>query len=176
MTSWRFWMELEPNTDVVYASENMRYREHGAASRGIAHPDLLEGAGANLDDRRFPTNELVYGIECDQRSKGLAIPLRALRQVHHIEIVYEDLPILIYQRGDYQVLAYVRKLGNSALTFEPVNGDFFKFRDQSGTVWNYWGKAESGVHKGKALKPARGYMTEWYEWVSICPDTLIYSP
>jgi hypothetical protein len=175
LTSWELWQLQQPETDVVYASSKMREREHGCGTTEIGHPNMFRRAVPLFLDRRLPTNELVYGIVDDQGSTGMAFTLRDLRKHDHIETTWNDLPILIFLKGDYQVIAYVRELEKVVLSFESLGKDSLEFRDQTGTIWNLWGKAVRGPNAGAKLQPVRGYMTEWYEWASGCPDTEIFS-
>ncbi|MBC8229789.1 DUF3179 domain-containing protein [bacterium] len=123
MTRWELWQRMKPNTDVVYASPNMRERPHGKEGREIAHSNMLRIAEPNLDDDRLPSNELVYGLVGTQGGTGLAFPLRDLRKFSHVETMYAGLPILVFLREDYQVMAYIRELNGEVLTFKSLGQD-----------------------------------------------------
>ena len=175
MTRWELWGRQHPETDVVYASSKMREREHGSRATQIGHPNIFRMAAPGFDDHRLPKNELVYGLLGARRGTGLSIPLRDLEKHDHIELSWQDLPVLVFLRGDYQAIAYVRKLEGVVLSFDSLGKDSLEFRDQTGTIWNSWGEAVRGPNAGAKLRPVRGYMTEWYEWVSGFPDTEIFS-
>ena len=114
-------------------------------------------------DHRLATNELFYGTLDAKGSAGLAFTLRDLRKHDYFETNWDDLSILIFLEGYYQVIAYVWKMERVVLSFESLGKDFLEFRDQTGTIWNLWGKAVRGPNAGAKLQPVRGYMTEWYE-------------
>ncbi len=175
MTAWELWQRQQPGTDVVYASSKMRERKHGSGATEIGHPNMFKKAAPGFDDDRLAKNELVYGILGAQGSTGLAFTLRDLKKHDHIETTWEDIPILIFLKGDYQVTAYVREMERVILSFDSPGKDSLEFRDQTGTIWNLWGEAVRGPNAGAKLQPVRGYMTEWYEWASGCPDTEIFS-
>lgn len=174
MTRWDKWKKLHPSTEVVYASSRMRTRKHGARPAEMGHPNRFQ-YDVNLDDKRLPTNELVFGVVGTEAGTGLAFPLRALRGKSHVEVTYQGRPLLILLREDYQVTAFLRQVGDTVLSFEPLPHDASKLRDQAGTVWDQWGRAVAGPSQGEELEAARGYLTEWYEWVSGFPQTRIYS-
>jgi len=173
VTSWKEWKKIQPDTDVAYASAELRHREHGRGTNKIGHPNKFYKAITRTDDR-LPSNELVFGLVGNDSESGLAIPLRKVKEKPFLEISFQKQPILLLIWGDSEVNAFIRKHGNEVLKIESCNKEFM-CRDHTGTVWNRWGKAVSGPHKGASLQPARGYMTEWYEWSDGFPKTTIYS-
>ncbi|MFC1852088.1 DUF3179 domain-containing (seleno)protein [candidate division CSSED10-310 bacterium] len=175
MTRWELWQRQQPETDVIYASSKMRQREHGARATQIGHPDMFRAAAPGFNDHRLATNELIYGLRGAREGSGLAFLLRDLKKHDHIETTWEGLPVLIFLREDYQVMAYVRELETGVLSFDSLGKETLEFRDQTGTIWNMWGEAISGPNAGEKLRPVGGYLTEWYEWATGCLDTEIFS-
>jgi hypothetical protein len=97
-----------------------------------------------------------------------------LKQQPIHEVDFEGRPILIFADGDFRVQAFHRTVEQQALSFERLDGPVPRFVDQHGSVWNEWGQGISGQLAGKQLEPVRGYLTEWYEWVSAYPKTEIF--
>jgi hypothetical protein len=175
LVRWDKWVKMQPNTDVVYASANMRNREHGAQGRVVGHLNLLLSEPDKVNDQ-LPTNEMVYGLTGNKPGSGMAIPLRDLKEYDRLEIIYEDVPILIFLRDEHQVMAFDRRVNGKKMMFKCIGEQPLEFKDQTGTIWNAFGKAVRGPGIGAELKPVRGYLTEWYEWSTGTPETLLYNP
>ena len=176
---WSNWKQAHPNTDVVYASYQMRLRDHGRLGGTVGHPNRIyltsEPKALNLVDDRLPTNEMVYGLLGTDQNSGIAIPLRELQQTDYLELTFESTPVVVFLRGEYRVLGFERSFQEESLTFRLHSNDPFQIRDQTDTVWNQWGQAIEGPHQGGQLTPANGYVTEWYEWCTLIPTSDIFS-
>ena len=77
--------------------------------------------------------------------------------------------------SEYQVGAYVRKLGDQELEFSVRSTGPFALTDQRGNIWNRWGRTLSGPDHPAELPVANGYLTKWYEWLENYPDTNLVS-
>jgi hypothetical protein len=178
---WDVWKRQHPHSDVVLGSLQMRRRPHGmshGASLGHPHmPDFFAKV-ANLNDKRLPGNALVYGLMTDKQGSAIAIRHRDIKENGFLELEFKETPILLHLVGEHGVRAFVRELDGQALTFtlNPENPRLLN--DQFGSVWNEMGEAIGGrqaLAKSR-LRLARGYLTEWYEWVSNVPQTELYNP
>ncbi len=79
-------------------------------------------------------------------------------------------------RGEYCAFGFERQFEDQVLTFQVHSEQPFQIRDnQSGTIWNESGQAIEGPFQDRRLRPASGYVTEWYEWSTQLPVTEIYS-
>ena len=94
--------------------------------------------------------------------------------------------VIFYKKGtasalDKRALAEGQDVG-AAGVFDPVvDGTMLRFRfeegwfvdEQTGTVWNLLGIAESGPLAGKALKPLPHQNGFWFAWAVFKPNTRI---
>ena len=76
--------------------------------------------------------------------------------------------------------AYARQQVGQTLTFTRVSGATFSLQDQDGNIWDEYGRCllkdgQAPVAKAPQLKMLRGYLTEWYEWVSAQPESLVFA-
>ena len=176
---WSKWKAEHPGTDVVSASYQMRLREHGRLGGTVGHPNRIlvaDGPRAlNLVDDRMPTNEMVFGLLGAEHETGIAIPLRELAARDLLELTFEDVPVVVFLTGEYQALGFERRLDGELLSFEVQSKEPFTLQDQTGTTWNSWGQAIDGPKKGARLKPASGYVTEWYEWATLISASEIFA-
>ena len=177
---WEGWLEKHPDTDVVLGSLQMRRRPHGMShGASIGHPYMPDffAQVANLNDRRLPANELVYGLVVDDDGSAVAVRLSDLKDVSFLEFEFKGVPLLVCRIGEYGVRGFVRERDGQLLRFRPHAESPLELIDQFDTVWNESGEAVGNDNEVPwRLRLARGYLTEWYEWVSYQPATEIYNP
>lgn len=176
---WQSWRERHPDTDVVFASDRLRLREHGAHGGTAGHPNRImvidEPKELNLVDDRLPPNEMVLALLGRDRSSGVAVPLRELRRKGLVQLDVDGVPVVAFALGEYRAGAFDRRLADEVLSFERESQAPFRMRDGGGRLWDERGRAVSGPGEGAQLEPADGYVTEWYEWVTYVPGSLIQS-
>jgi len=175
--SWADWSAEFPSSTVVLGGEELRARAHGIryapGSKGIA-PALL--GTLHTDDSRLEPNELVFGLVPEAGGSGKAYPLAWLRERGGlVQDEVEGRPVLVIVRGEFGAGAYVRRVGDHTLDLDRVSTVPLEMRDrETETLWTLVG---TGVQNGRfaaaKLPMARGYVTEWYEWVNNFPQTEI---
>ena len=183
ITSWKSWREKHPHTDVVLGSETLRQRPHGqsfGASMGHAHMHPVFGKSSNLEDQRLPSNTLVFGLLPEPGGQALAVPYDLIRSRVPLQIDGNGQPVVLLPSGDFGVRAYARQQEGQTLTFTRVSGSTFSLQDQDGNIWDEYGRCllkdgQAPVAKAPQLKMLRGYLTEWYEWVSAQPESLVFA-
>lgn len=189
VTTWENWRALYPKTDVVFASDRMRSREHGMlGSWEMGEPALVGvlATVANLKDKRLPTNAVVYGLigSVDPgslgtpKAKGRAYPLESLRAPGQvIKDNFEGADVAIVRTSRFGVRAYKTELLGQKLDLNVVSENPVILKDQTGRQFDEWGfQLKDSGHRGELrLSPVNGYVTEWYEWVSAFPSSEIYS-
>ncbi len=60
-----------------------------------------------------------------------------------------------------------------ARNYQQVSDSPFRLGDDSGGLWDEFGKAVNETGEKRDLAVADGYFTEWYEWVSGYPESEI---
>ncbi len=179
ITRWGSWKKQHPDTDVALGSVGMRNRPHGlshGASMGHKHMHPVFWASANQEDERLPANKLVFGLLGDDDLKPLAVELDAIQSTIPMELTHGDTPIILLPAGDFGVRAYAATLEETVLTFQLESKEPLRIRDQEGRLWDENGKcqAETNSETSLQLKQRRGYVTEWYEWVSAQPNSDVF--
>ena len=72
---WSQCQKNHPDGDIVYASYQMRIRDHGRVGGTVGHPNRIKvvdrPTSLNLVDNRLPTNEMVYGLLAADHERGI---------------------------------------------------------------------------------------------------------
>ena len=98
-----------------------------------------------------------------------------------LELEHDGVPILLIRIGEYGVRSFVREYKGQLLRCMLQSESPLRLADHLGNVWNADGEliAEPDVpkdgHGAARMRLARGYLTEWYEWVSNKPNTSVFN-
>ena len=101
-----------------------------------------------------------------------------------------QVPLTEIQHGDAEPLAVIPVMQETASLklprrsstlysskcqgeFELESKDPLSLKDNQGRVWDESGKCITPPDSTLQLKLLKGYLTEWYEWVSAQPDSAI---
>lgn len=146
-----------------------------------SEPFLFDGEA----DGRLTAKTHIVGISDDD--EAVAIPLGRLRDERVVNLEFSGQPLVVWwQAGTASALddarvAGGRDIGTSGvfdpvlegqeLTFSAVRNGF---RDEeTGTIWNVLGQAQSGLLTGKTLTPIPFVDSFWFAWAAFSPDTTI---
>jgi hypothetical protein len=126
-------------------------------------------------DNALEQRTLVIGLKLNGAAK--AYPLTALQKQNPVIDRLGGVPLVIVIGGD----------GRSVRAFETsVNGrklEFFRKSDsvpvrlvdaETGSEWDFSGKATSGPLSGNQLKKILALSDYWFDWKTYNPDTAIY--
>jgi len=182
--SFAIWKRERPEGRVLRPDERIaafgnRYEEDWELQ--VARMRVVQGTDV---DKRLPPRTLVVGISVD--GKSTAYPLTALQKQSPIIDVIGSVPIVVVLGEDNRsVRAFERtvdgrklelfretaKQGVSASSSTPVQ----LIDAETGSAWNFEGKAISGPLAGRQLKKIFVLEDYWFDWRLYHPDTLIYS-
>ncbi|MBT5925580.1 MAG: DUF3179 domain-containing protein [Verrucomicrobia bacterium] len=174
--NWGSWKKRHPETDVVLGSIGMRNRPHGlshGASMGHKHMHPVFWASANQNDRRLSANTLIFGLLGNGVSGPMAIEFEEIQSNLFLQFKHGNTPAVLLQVGEYGVRAFSSKVEEKELEFELESKDPLSLKDNQGRVWDESGKCITPPDSTLQLKLLKGYLTEWYEWVSAQPDSAI---
>jgi Protein of unknown function (DUF3179) len=145
----------------------------------VARMRVVEGTDV---DKRLPPRALVIGITVD--GKSTAYPLSALQKQSPIIDVLGSVPIVVVLGDDNRsVRAFERTVDGRKLEFframkaegtdkaAPVQ----LIDAETGSTWNFEGKAISGPLAGRQLKKVFLLEDYWFDWRLYHPDTSVYS-
>jgi hypothetical protein len=176
LLKWREWLELYPDSLVVNGSPELRERFHGSESGHIGEdviPDLFLRS-ANLSDNRLGRHALVLGIAFPDTGKAYAVPADEL--VPFPNLFFTELDgkqVLIVRQAEWAMAAFDISQTDFAKDFEIVSKVPLRFRGADGLMWDAFGLSADKEDDAHRMTPTRGYLTEWYEWVTHSPQTEI---
>jgi len=128
-------------------------------------------AGTDTDKRLAPRT-LVLGIAVG--GKSVAYPLPALQKQSPIMDMIGSVPIMLVLGEDQRsARAFERMVDGRRLEFfqQP---DRLLVDAETGSTWNFEGKATAGPLAGRQLKKVFVLEDFWFDWRIYHPDTAIY--
>ena len=178
---WDTWSREFPETDVVFAAQEMRRRFHVRHLPGVeddtAHTSTLvtRKRRPELIDHRLDRNELVLGLGAAKGGEAIAYTLRGLKEAGGLlQCEFDGEPCLLVVSGEYRGFAFKRRFAGEVLDFEIASREPFRLRDSSGTFWNFAGEALSGPHAGATLDMfPDSYVSKWSDWSLAHPGAVI---
>jgi len=180
--SFAIWKRERPNGRVLKPDERLaglgdRYEADWEPQ--VARMRVVDGTDV---DQRLPPRTLVVGITVD--GKSTAYPLSALQKQSPIIDVIGSLPIVVVLGEDNRsVRAFERMVdGRKIELFRKTDGESpnssaaIQLVDaETGSTWNFEGKAISGPLAGRELKKIFVLEDYWFDWRLYHPDTSTYS-
>jgi hypothetical protein len=159
----------------------LRPNEQILASQQYASPDwerrmarmrIVEGTDK---DRRLDPRALVIGITVGD--KATAYPFATLQKQSPIIDNVGGVPVVILLAEDNRsVRAFDRKIDGRPLEFfKKTEGSSWQLIDsQTGSSWDFNGKAIAGALTGQQLKKVSILEDYWFDWVIYHPNTTVY--
>lgn len=138
------------------------------------HPETLAMINdvENLRFRQGFSEDFVIGLIINGQSK--AYYYRDASDAVVINDWIGDVPILLWA-ADNNFHAYIRKAGDTELTFTIVNGQLVD--EETGTIWDLaLGLALEGPLAREALKPVPGSSAYDWAWRDFYPEAIFYEP
>jgi len=133
-------------------------------------------AGTDIDKRLEPRT-LVLGIEVG--GKSVAYPLRALQKQSPIMDMVGSTPIMLVLGQDQRsARAFERIVDGRRLEFfqkTTQETDLQLVDAETGSTWNFEGKAIAGPLAGHQLNKVFVLEDYWFDWRIYHPDTAIYA-
>ena len=182
--SFAIWKRERPNGRVLRPDEKLaalgnRYEAADWEQR-VGRMRVVEGTDV---DKRLAPRELVVGVTVD--GKSVAYPLAALQKQSPIIDVVGSVPIVIVLGDDNRsVRAFERIVDGQRLELfrkTPTGGALSNHAGalelvdaETGSTWNFEGKAVAGPLAGKQLKKVFVLEDYWFDWRLYHPDTSIY--
>ena len=174
--SFSIWKREQPQGRVLKPDERI------LASNQYAKPDwearvggMRVVEGTDIDQRLAPRT-LVIGVSVD--GKSVAYPLTALQKQSPIIDMVGSVPIVVVLGDDKRsVRAFERTVDGRRLEFfqKTENNQFQLIDAETGSTWNFEGKAIAGPLSGRQLKKVFVLEDYWFDWRIYHPDTTIYT-
>lgn len=181
--SFATWKREQPNGRVLLPDERVKYK-YEAANWEEEYKNFPVVVAKNPADKLEPRS-LVVGIEINKTSR--AFPFDALQKQQLILDEVGGVPLfLIVGEDQKSVRAFERRLNGQTLEFFVAAAENGKSQAEtpqterrlidaeSGSVWNFTGKAIGGKLAGQQLKPIPVLKDYWFDWKIYHPKTGIY--
>ena len=176
--SFALWKHEKPEGRVLKPDEKIAAsNEYEAADWELRVGRMRVVDGTDVD-KRLPPRTLVIGI--DVASKSVAYPLSALEKQSPIVDTVGSVPIMLVLGEDKRsVRAFERTVDGRRLEFfqkvEQATPAAVQLVDsETGSTWNFAGKAITGPLAGSQLKKVTVLEDFWFDWRIYHPDTTIY--
>jgi hypothetical protein len=171
VANWKEWKQLYPDSKVL-SKDTGSTRPYGADPYGdyYTNGDVLFPV-SNGDDR-LGLKEIVIGLE----NKGQYIAYK-LQEIENKKILNDQVngkPIALMSLHPFMIRAYDPVVDQQVLEFSYNAKDQNFIDTQTGSLWNFEGKAVSGQMKGKQLTRLPFDEGFWFEWVAFHPTTELY--
>ena len=129
----------------------------------------------NSSDDRLEPRALVIGININGTSKAYLIS-RLEEQNLIIDEVGGTAILLVMAEDKKSVRAYERSIDGRKLEYysKPRASPLRLIDAETGSEWDYSGKAIAGSLAGQQLKRVYVLKDYWFDWKTYHPDTLVY--
>lgn len=172
---WKEWKQLYPDSKVL-SRDTGSNRPYGADPYGDYYTNSDVLFPVSNKDGRLDLKEIVVGLE--NKGQYKAYKLQVIENKKVINDQVNGKSITLFSLYPFMIRAYDPVVENGAekivLQFD-YNAKNNKFIDkQTGSEWNFEGKAINGQMKGKQLTRIPFDEGFWFEWVAFHPKTEIY--
>ncbi|MFQ5941401.1 MAG: DUF3179 domain-containing protein [Nitrososphaerales archaeon] len=166
---WKEWKEIYPNT-LVLSTDTGSTRPYGADPYGDYYttPQIYFPV-AHRDDRLGP-KELVMGLEHNNSYKAYKLSDIESQQVINDSVGEKE--VMLLSLYSFMARAYDRTLEGKILEFQIIDNKLID--KETGSEWNFEGRAVSGPLEGKQLSRLPVDPSFWFSWVAFHPDTKLY--
>jgi hypothetical protein len=156
---------LQPDTVFKLAYEGWKDYDEGKQKGRLERKDSIS----------WQKKSWIVGVQIGMESKAYDwIELQTNRVVNDN---VNGVPIVVLANPDSMSFhVYERNLENEVLFFSFTPGSA-RFNDaKTSSVWNWDGRCEEGVMKGKRLKPVQAYQEYWHSWQTFHQHTQQFKP
>ena len=180
--SFAIWKREQPQGRVLRPDERIAAQNKYEAAdweMRVGRMRVVEGADV---DKRLAPRTLVLGLDVGGKSK--AYPLDALQKQGPIIDVVGSVPVMLLLGEDKRsVRAFELTLDGRRLEFFQKTGpdraavcpERELIDAETGSTWNFEGKATAGPLTGRQLKKIFVLEDYWFDWRIYHPDTSVYN-
>ena len=173
---WKEWKQLYPDSKIL-SRDTGSNRPYGVDPYGdyYTNSDVLFPI-SNRDDR-FGLKEIVVGFENKGQYKAYK-----LQEIENKKVINDQVngkPVSLFSLYPFMVRTYDPVIEDGEkktvlLQFDYDTKNNYFIDKQTGSLWNFEGKAISGQMKGKQLTHLPFDEGFWFEWVAFHPSTALY--
>ncbi|MDP9015955.1 MAG: DUF3179 domain-containing protein, partial [Thermoproteota archaeon] len=179
VAAWNEWKKLHPESKVLSIDTGFgRPYDVDPYGNYYTEPNILFPV-SHKDDRLGP-KEIVVGLEDNGKHKAYRISDIENRKVVNDAIVNKQIALVSLE--PFMVRAFDRSIQLESSTTSEFTTLQLEYESSSnllvdketGTKWNFDGKAVEGSMKGKSLTRLPFDEGFWFSWVAFHPDTQVY--
>ena len=174
--SFSIWKREQPQGRVLKPDERILASNQYAKSDWETRVGSMRVVDGTDIDKRLAPRTLVIGVSVG--GKSVAYPLETLQKQSPIIDMVGSVPIVIVLGDDKRsVRAFERTVDGRRLEFfqKTENNQFQLIDAETGSTWNFEGKAIAGPLSGRQLKKVFVLEDYWFDWRIYHPDTTIYT-
>jgi hypothetical protein len=178
IAAWNEWKKLHPESKVLSTDTGFG-RPYGVDPYGnyYTEPNILFPV-SHKDDRLGP-KEIVIGLEDNDNHKAYRISDIESKKVVNDAIGNKQIALVSLEPFIVRVFDRSIQLENSStglttLQLEYESSSNLLVDKETGTQWNFDGKAVEGSMKSKSLMRLPLDEGFWFSWVAFHPDTQVY--
>jgi hypothetical protein len=172
--SFATWKNEKPNGRVLRPDERVasRYARKNW-DEGMAKAPVVTPVSA---DDPLPPRALICGISINNESK--AYPLAELqKQAAVLDTLGETALLIVLDQDKKSARAFDRQIDGKVFEFfaKPDTRPLRLIDAETGSEWDFSGKATSGPMKGRQLQKIYVLSDYWFDWKIYHPNTSVYS-
>ena len=171
--SFSLWKREHPDGRVLLPDDSKPWKQF--SEDWEEHTAKMPVLAALNPDTRLSARTQIVGIKIGAVAK--AYPLSTIKDQNPILDYIADTPVIIVVAEDKKsVRAFERRMDGQELEFfARQDSKALRLVDaQTGSDWDFTGKAVSGPYAGRALKQIYALNDYWFDWKAYNPDTAIY--
>jgi Protein of unknown function (DUF3179) len=168
------WKSEHPNGRVLIPDEAIRSSNKYESANWESQVGKMPVRISTQFDDSFEPRTLIAGLKINNTAK--AYPVSAIEKQSPILDVIDGKPIVILLAEDKKsIRAFERNVDGKELEFlrKPESNELIDA--ETGSVWDFSGKATSGELSGKQLKKIFVLKDYWFDWKVYNPKTLKYN-
>jgi hypothetical protein len=170
---WKDWKQLYPDSKVL-SRDTGSSRPYGIDPYGDYYTNGEVLFPTAKQDNRLGLKEIVIGFENNGQYKAYR-----LKDVEKMKVINDQVnakPIALFSLNPFMTRAYDPILkGQTALQFEYNAKNNTLVDEQTGSQWNFDGKAIDGQMKGRQLIRLPFDQGFWFEWIAFHPTSELYN-
>lgn len=171
--SFSLWKQEYPYGRVLLPDDSKPWKKF--SENWEEHTAKLPVLAELSPDARLSPRAQIVGIKIGSSSK--AYPMSAVQEQSPILDSLGDTPLIIVVAEDKKsVRAFERTIDGQELEFfAKPNSQPLRLLDvQTGSEWDFTGKAVKGLYSGRKLKQIFVLNDYWFDWKTYNPETTIY--
>lgn len=173
--TFALWKEEQPNGRVLRPDDEIARAGKYAPANWEQRMSRVPVASSVVADKLLDQRALIVGVRVNNLAK--AYPLDLLRKQNLIIDELGGTPIFLVVGDDGRsVRAFERTVEGRKLEFflKPNMNALTLVDAETGSAWDFTGKATAGQLQGKQLNKISFLNDYWFDWITYNPKTSVY--